>query len=124
MTTPNQQKNKSKAPKGYEADFKHLIKQYSEIVSLKKEESILYQANFSYYERWLRNNEKTIKGYFADRKKIDMEIFEYDNIDGVITFKVIEQDGKKINVFKEGISQEDLEKAVGGLLQQKITVVP
>lgn len=56
--------------------------------------------------------------------KIDMEIFEYDNIDGVITFKVIEQDGKKINVFKEGVSQEDLEKAVGGLLQQKITVVP
>lgn len=84
----------------------------------------MYQANFSYYERWLRNNEKAIREYFTARKEIDLTTFEYDTVDGVVTYKVIEQDGKKINVFKEGISQEDLEKAVGELLQQKITVVP
>lgn len=124
MRTPSAQKNNSKKPKGYEADYKHLNRQYMEIQQLRNSESIMYQANYTYYERWVRNNSKELDTLFAKRKEIDKGFFQHTEIDGKVEFIYADEKKEGLPLFREGKTEEDFQATCELLGQQKCIVYP
>ena len=127
MTTPNQQKkrNKIKKPKEYRITNDILRKQLKQVVEMDQNYDMNYQANYLYFERWLANNDVAIRNLLSETNRIKSEYVEHEIINDIIVFKeTVDEDGKTINVFKEGVSQEDLDKAVTELLKQEVVVIP
>jgi hypothetical protein len=124
MNTPSKQKNKSVKPKGYEADYNYLNRQHMEIQQLRASESIMYQANYSYYERWLRNNQKELTKMFTLRTEIDKGFFQHTEVDGKIEYAYEGEKKEGLPLFLEGKTNEDFQEACKLLGQHKCIVIP
>lgn len=124
MNTPNKQRKASVKPKGYEADYKHLNRQHMEIQQLRASESIMYQANYLYYERWLRNNKQELDKMFARRLEIDKGFFQHTEIDGKVEYIYPTDEKQGLPLFFEGKTNEDFQATCELLGQHKCIVYP
>lgn len=120
MTTPSSQKNKSKAPQGYEATYNDLILTAAGILKVQTELPVVYEVARYLFDRWIRRNNATITKYWKIRAELDYKYYVHTMEDGNPVYEYVDQKP----VLKDGMAQEDHQKEWESLNQTVIIVYP
>lgn len=120
MNTPNKQRRKAKKPKGFESTYNDLILTAAGIIKVQTELPVVYEVGRFLFDRWIRNNNKTITEYWKLRAEIDYKHYVHKIVDGN---PVYEYDNE-LPVLKEGMTRESHKKEYDELNAQIIIMIP
>ena len=120
MTTPNKQKNASKKPKGFISTYNDLILTAAGLIKVQTELPVVYEVGRFLFDRWFRNNNKTITEYWKLRAEMDYKYYVHTMVDDNPVYEYVD----KKPVLKEGMKQEDHQKEWDELNARVIRMIP